>query len=33
MQLQLDGAELATQPAVVPMVDDGAIHHVRVVLG
>ncbi len=31
--LQLDGAELAPRPAVVPLVDDGATHHVRVVLG
>jgi cyclic beta-1,2-glucan synthetase len=33
VRLQFDGAELATHPAVVPLVDDGAIHHIDVVLG
>jgi cyclic beta-1,2-glucan synthetase len=31
--LQLDGAELAPRPGVVPLVDDGVTHQVRVVLG
>ena len=33
VQLQVDGADLETQPAVVPLLDDGAIHHIHVVLG
>jgi len=31
--LQLDGAELVPRPGVVPLVDDGLTHQVRVVLG
>ncbi len=31
--LQLDGAELAPRPGLVPLVDDGVTHQVRVVLG
>ena len=31
--LQLDGAELPTRPGLVPLVDDGATHRVRAVLG
>ena len=31
--LQLDGAELPLQPGSVPLVDDGATHEVRAVLG
>ena len=31
--LQLDGAELPAQPGRVPLVDDGATHQIRVVLG
>ena len=31
--LQLDGAELVPRPGVVPLVDDGATHRVRAVLG
>jgi len=31
--LQLDGAELSAQTGLVPLVDDGATHRVRVVLG
>ncbi|MDB6090754.1 MAG: putative Cyclic beta 1-2 glucan synthetase [Gammaproteobacteria bacterium] len=31
--LQLDGAVLSVQPAVVPLVDDGGTHRVRAVLG
>jgi hypothetical protein len=33
VQLQVDGADLETHPAVVPLIDDGAIHHIHVVLG
>jgi cyclic beta-1,2-glucan synthetase len=29
----VDGVELAERPLRVPLVDDGAIHHVRVRLG
>jgi cyclic beta-1,2-glucan synthetase len=31
--LQLDGAELASRPGIVPLVDDGLTHRVRAVLG
>ena len=31
--LQLDGAELAPRPGMVPLVDDGVTHRVRAVLG
>jgi cyclic beta-1,2-glucan synthetase len=33
VQLQLDGVDLAAPPAIVPLLDDGAIHHIHVVLG
>jgi cyclic beta-1,2-glucan synthetase len=31
--LQLDGQALSPQPALIPLVDDGATHRVRAVLG
>jgi hypothetical protein len=31
--LLLDSAALPTRPAIVPLVDDGEMHHVCVVLG
>lgn len=31
--LQLDGAELSAQTGLVPLVDDGATHRIRAVLG
>jgi cyclic beta-1,2-glucan synthetase len=33
IRLQLDGEELTAQPALVPLVDDGATHRVRAILG
>jgi cyclic beta-1,2-glucan synthetase len=31
--LRLDGSSMATTPAVIPLVDDGSVHDVHVVLG
>jgi cellobiose phosphorylase len=33
VSLQLDGVELSAQQGLVPLVNDGATHRVRIVLG